>query len=163
MGGNMALAVKALGATPVFLSSGEVYQALQRGTIDGAVSGFTSMSERKWGEVAKYVWELYYCPTTCGHTVANLQSWNKLPADIQKIMLETGREIEKKYRKEVIDKEEAKAREELIKQGVEIVTPSTEEVEICRKLIKPIQDEWAKKSKYCKALFELAEKERKKK
>ncbi len=163
MGGNMALAVKALGATPVFLSAGEVYQALQRGTIDGAVSGFTSMSERKWGEVAKYVWELYYCPTTSGHTAANLNSWNKLPPDIQKIMLDTGREIEKRYRKEVIDKEEAKAREDLIKLGVEIVVPSSQEVEVCRKLIKPIIDEWAKKSKYCKALFDLAEKERRKK
>jgi TRAP-type C4-dicarboxylate transport system substrate-binding protein len=162
MGGNMALAVKALGATPVFLSSGEVYQAIQRGTIDGAVSGLTSMNERKWGEVAKYLWELYYCPTTCGHTAANLNSWNKLPPDIQKIMLDTGREIEKKYRKEVIDKEEADARAALIKQGVEMVIPTAQEIAVCRKLVKPIHDDWAAKSKYCKALFELAEKERKK-
>jgi len=162
MGGNMALAVKALGATPVFLSSGEVYQALQRGTVDGAVSGLTSMSERKWGEVAKYLWELYYCPTTCGHTAANLNSWNKLSPDIQKIMRDTGRELEKKYRKEVIDKEEAEARAELVKRGVEIIIPTAQETEICRKLVKPIIEEWAKKSKYCRALFELAEKERKK-
>ena len=160
MGGNMALALKALGATTVFMSSGEVYTALQRGTIDGAVSGLTSMHGRGWGEVAKYLWELYYCPTTCGHTVANLNSWNKLSPDIQKIMRDTGKEIEMKYRKDVMIKANDKAREELIKQGVEIVTPTKEEIAICRKLVKPIHDDWAAKSKYSKAIFDLAEKER---
>lgn len=77
-------------------------------------------------------------------------------------MLDTGREIEKKYRKEVIDKEEADARASLIKQGVEMVIPTAQEIAVCRKLVKPIHDDWAAKSKYCKALFELAEKERKK-
>ena len=163
MGGNIALALQALGATPVFLSSGEVYQALQRGTIDGAVSGLTSMEERAWGEVTKYLWELYFCSTTSGHTVANLNSWNKLPPDIQKIMLDTGREMEMKYRKDVMVKENEDARAGLIKKGVEIIIPSAQEVAACFELVKPIHDEWAKKSKYCKALFELAEKERKKK
>jgi len=160
MGGNMALAMKALGATTVFMSSGEVYTALQRGTIDGAVSGLTSMHGRGWGEVAKYLWELYYCPTTSGHTVANLNSWNKLSPDIQKIMRDTGREIEMKYRTDVMEKENAAAKEGLIKKGVEIVTPTKEEVALCRKLVKPIHDDWAAKSKYSKAIFDLAEKER---
>ena len=163
MGGNIAFALKALGATPVFLSSGEVYTALQRGTIDGAVSGLTSMYDRAWGEVTKYLWELYFCPTTCGHTVANLASWNKLPLDIQKIMLDTGREIEMRYRKDVMVKENEDARAGLIKQGVEIIIPSPKEVAACVELVKPIHDEWAAKSKYCRALFDLAAKERKKK
>ena len=163
MGGNIALALQALGSTPVFMSSGEVYQGLQRGTIDGAVSGLTSMYERSWGEVTKYLWELYFCATTCGHTVANLNSWNKLPPDIQKIMLDTGREMEMKYRKDVMVKENEDARAGLIKKGVEIIIPSAQEVAACFELVKPIQEEWGKKSKYCKALFDLAEKERKKK
>ena len=162
-GGDLATAMKALGATPAFISAGEVYIALQRGIIDGVVSGVTSMNDRKWGEVTKYLWDLNYVPSTSGHTVANLNSWNKLPPDIQKIMLDTGREIEKKYRKEVIDKEEADARAALIKQGVEIVVPSAEEKAVCYELVKPLRKAWEVKSKYCKALFELAEKERKKK
>lgn len=161
MGGNMALAMKALGATTVFMSSGEVYTALQRGTIDGAVSGLTSMYKRGWGEVAKFLWELYYCPTTCGHTVANLKSWNKLSPDIQKIMRDTGAEIEMKYRKEIVGKANADARAGLVKQGVKITAPTQEEIAVCRKLVKPIHAKWAAKSKYCKALFDLAEKVRK--
>jgi TRAP-type C4-dicarboxylate transport system substrate-binding protein len=162
MGGNIALALQALGATPVFLSSGEVYQALQRGTIDGAVSGLTSMHERSWGEVTKYLWELYFCSTTSGHTVANLNSWNKLPPDIQKIMLDTGRELELRYRKDVMIKENDDARAGLMKKGVEIVVPSAKEYAACYEMVKPIHAEWAAKSKQCKALFDLAAKERKK-
>ena len=47
--------VKALGASPVMMSSSEVYMALQRGTIDGASSGPTTFVKRKWFEVADYV------------------------------------------------------------------------------------------------------------
>jgi TRAP-type C4-dicarboxylate transport system substrate-binding protein len=163
MGGSLALTLKALGATPVFLSSGEVYQALQRGTIDGAVSGLTSMQDRTWGEVTKYLWMLYFCPTTSGHTVANLNSWNKLPADIQKIMLDTGREIELKYRNGVVEKENADALAALKKAGVEIVYPTPEEIAATTRLVKPVIDEWAKKSKWSKAIIDLAEKGRGKK
>jgi C4-dicarboxylate-binding protein DctP len=160
MGGNMALATQALGSTPVFMSSGEVYTALQRGTIDGAVSGWTSMYKRGWGEVSKYLWEMYYCPTTSGHTVANLDSWNKLSPEFQKIMRDTGRELEMKYRSEVIDKEDEAAKQGLMKQGVEIIAPTKEEVANSRKLVKKIHADWAAKDKYCEAIFEMAEKER---
>jgi len=110
--------------------------------------------------VSKYLWEMYYCPTTSGHTVANLDSWNKLSPEFQKIMRDTGRELEMKYRSEVIDKEDEAARNALIKQGVEIIAPTKEEVADCRKLVKKIHEDWAAKDKYCKAIFEMAEKER---
>ena len=47
--------IKAYGASPVFMGGGEVYMALQRNTVDGATSGTTAMSQRKYDEVAKYL------------------------------------------------------------------------------------------------------------
>ena len=47
--------IKALGASPVTMSSSEVYMAMQRGTIDGQTSGTTAMYQRKIYEVAKYL------------------------------------------------------------------------------------------------------------
>ncbi len=161
MGGQAAMALQALGGTPVFLGSGEVYQALQRGTVDGAISGLSSMYERAWGEVTKYLWMLMLCPATAGHTVANLQSWNKLPADVQKVMLDTGRELELKYRASVMDQENKECLEGLKKKGVEVIYPTEKETAICTKLVRPIQDEWAKKSKPSKDLIDLARKESK--
>ncbi|OPX35163.1 MAG: hypothetical protein B1H11_09535, partial [Desulfobacteraceae bacterium 4484_190.1] len=46
---------KAFGAAPVVMSSKEVYIGLQRGVLDGAVSGLSSINHRKWFEVCKYV------------------------------------------------------------------------------------------------------------
>jgi len=163
MGGSIAKTLQALGATPVFIGAGEVYQALQRGTIDGAVSGPTSMSDRGWGEITKYYWTMPYCPATCGHTVMNLNAWNKLPADIQKIFLAAGREIELKYRNEVVEKENQDAFAKLQKAGVELVHPTQEEIAKCRELVKPVIEEWATKSKPSRELIDLANRERGKK
>jgi TRAP-type C4-dicarboxylate transport system substrate-binding protein len=45
--------VTALTGAPVFLSAGEMYMALQRGTIDGMHTGISSMVERKLYEVCQ--------------------------------------------------------------------------------------------------------------
>ncbi|XOQ53074.1 MAG: TRAP transporter solute receptor, DctP family [Succiniclasticum sp.] len=47
--------IKALGGSPVTMGSGEVYMALQRGTIDGQTSGTSAMRDRKTYEVTKYL------------------------------------------------------------------------------------------------------------
>ena len=73
--------LQALGASPVFLGGGEVYLALQRGTIDGANSGMSSFWERKYYEVTKYI----SCPDfTLGMFVVliNKKKWDSLPADV---------------------------------------------------------------------------------
>lgn len=46
--------LRALGASPVVMSPGEMYLAIQRGTIDGAITGVTSLESRKIWEVVKY-------------------------------------------------------------------------------------------------------------
>ena len=47
--------IKALGASPVTMGAGEVYMALQRGTIDGQSSGAPAMRDRKMYEVTKFL------------------------------------------------------------------------------------------------------------
>ena len=79
--------IKALGGAPATLSSGEVYMALQQGTIDGQTSGTTAMYDRKMYDVTKYL-------TVTNHafpefvTAINLKFWNTLSAD-QKKLIET--------------------------------------------------------------------------
>jgi TRAP-type C4-dicarboxylate transport system substrate-binding protein len=50
------------GAIPVAVDSAEVYTALQRGTLDGATSGLSSIVARKWYEVGKYITAIKYVP-----------------------------------------------------------------------------------------------------
>lgn len=73
------------GATPVSMSSNEVYTALQRGTIDGAISGMGSIVARKWYEVAKYVTAMK-SGITLYPIYANLRWWNGLTADQRQVI-----------------------------------------------------------------------------
>jgi TRAP-type C4-dicarboxylate transport system substrate-binding protein len=69
--------LKAQGAVPVAIDSAEVYTALQRGTLDGAVSGLSSIVGRKWYEVGKYITAIHYVPLVYP-TMVNAKWWNGL-------------------------------------------------------------------------------------
>lgn len=85
--GHAAL-LQALGAAPVVLSVGDVYQALQRGTVDGAVGGLQGMVGLKHYEVAKYVMASNGALGTYVHSyVMNLKRFQGLSKDEQAIVL----------------------------------------------------------------------------
>lgn len=118
--------LKALGAVPVSIVSTEAYQALEKGIADGALANPAYAIGYKWPEVAPNYFSL-----TVGnkaHFVAiNKNSWNKIPADIQKIFVglrneafRKGHEIYQGY-----DEDEMK---KLVDKGVVKVTkPSAED------------------------------------
>lgn len=84
--------LKSEGATPVAMDSSEVYTAMQRGTLDGAVSGLSSFVSRKWYEVGNYVTAIHYAPLVYPVQV-NRQWWQGLKpgqrATIQKAVAST--------------------------------------------------------------------------
>ncbi|HSN42339.1 MAG TPA: TRAP transporter substrate-binding protein DctP [Burkholderiales bacterium] len=80
--------LQSLAASPVVLSVGEVYQALQRGTVDGAVGGLQGMVGLKHYEVAKYVMASNGVLGTYIHGyVMNLKRFNALPKEQQTIIM----------------------------------------------------------------------------
>jgi len=80
-------AIRALGGSPVMLASSEVYMALQRGTIDGAVSGPTSILQRKWHEVTEFL-TLPDAGYSLWPIMINLKKFEELPADVQAVLRE---------------------------------------------------------------------------
>lgn len=80
--------LQALGAAPVVLSVGDVYQALQRGTVDGAAGGLQGMVGLKHYEVAKNLMVTNGVMGTYIHGyVMNLKRFNALPKEQQAIIL----------------------------------------------------------------------------
>jgi len=80
-----ALFLKSQGATPVAVDSSEVYTAIQRGTLDGGVSGLSSIVSRKWFEVGKYITAIHYVPLVYP-IQANLQWWQGLTQEQRDII-----------------------------------------------------------------------------
>jgi len=78
--------VEAFGAVPSFISSAELYSALQRGTVDGAAATAHSARQSKWYEAAPNITWVMICPGAPFGIVANLSKWSNLPPKIQETM-----------------------------------------------------------------------------
>ena len=132
--------IQALGASPVFLGGGEVYLALQRGTIDGANSGISAIWERKHYEVAKYISGTDF---TLGMFVVmiNKKKWESLPADIQKAMTEAAEEA-KQWGRVECDKADAEALALLKGKGADIYYLPEKEKLRWIQAVRPIAHEY---------------------
>jgi len=83
---------KAYGASPSPMELKEVFVALQTGVMDAQENPLTQIYSQKFQEVQKYL-------SLTGHvyTPAYLTagaSWSRLPADVQKILADTAKEVE---------------------------------------------------------------------
>lgn len=109
----------ALGAIPTPMAMGEVFTALTQGTVDAAENTLQFIYNMKLYEAAKYI-------TKTGHfyglVIVGLseKTYQKLPDDLKKIMLEAGHEIAL-YERELNNADNIFAEEELKKLGIEII------------------------------------------
>ena len=113
-----------LGATPVGMSLGDVYTALQQGTIDGGENPLSTLYGRKHHEVAKYL-------ILDGH-VLNFTNWicssmwfDSLTEEQQKALVETGHEAGV-FNNGLQAKANDYYRGLMEKEGVTVVVPSEE-------------------------------------
>ena len=131
--------IEALGAAPV---SGqpytEAYSLLEKGTVDATIQASSSMVSYALYDVAKYMTSAYLVAATHGFSI-NLDAWNKLPADVQNILVE---EAEKAS--DIIDEYVGgvywKERDELAEYGVEVYYPPKEELDRWREVCVPIYE-----------------------
>jgi len=84
--------VEALNATGVNISFAEVTQALQRGIVDGGVTGSLSGYNAKWGEVTSYIYPLPLGGWDPLITYMNIDTWNKFTPEEQEVILKLARE-----------------------------------------------------------------------
>lgn len=104
---------KAVGANPTPMSWGELYTALQQGTVDAQENPYAMIVDGKFYEVQKYVSET-------GHVfsfevlIANKKFMDNLPADLNALVVKSAREATLKQR-EYMDEEEAAFKDEVLK------------------------------------------------
>jgi len=77
--------VTLLGATPVFMPMTDLYVAMERGTVDGALYTIEAVQAFKLQDVEKYC---TVCNLCCNHMCLgmNINSFNSLPADVQELI-----------------------------------------------------------------------------
>jgi TRAP-type C4-dicarboxylate transport system substrate-binding protein len=87
-------AIRAAGAVSVSTTGGEVYEALQRKTIDARIMSFETVQRFKTYEVAKYVNTIAMgCIAGVAVFTINKDKWDSLSKEHQKILLEEGERV----------------------------------------------------------------------
>lgn len=109
-----------LGAVMVPLPPGEVYSALQKGVVDGAAWPTIGVISYRWYEVSSILVRPTYGNSTY-MILANLEAWNKLGPDKQKIVNDAALKIEAEVPAKftALTQDEEK---ELIGKGMKVVT-----------------------------------------
>lgn len=86
-------ALEAFGAATVSMSQSAVYEALSNGSVDGSTTYYYVVDGYKQYEVASYMSELNLGQTLAFGIIMNLQTYQSLTPEQQKIMDELGRDF----------------------------------------------------------------------
>lgn len=86
-GGFQTNYIKSLGAEPIFMPLGDVYLALETGTLDGVVTCPPLVMAFKLHEVTKHCVVAAFGCVTEG-VIMNQKTWDRTPEDLQKIITE---------------------------------------------------------------------------
>jgi TRAP-type transport system periplasmic protein len=146
-GADTANITRALGGVPVNIPFGELYIALDKKTVDGAITSATNAEPMKFFEVSKVINYWFLAGASSEWLVTNQKAWDGLPKDLQQVVLDSLKEV----RFEDKEWEDAKAFEErALKRfpeiGMTVVNPSKEEIEKARKASHAAWDTWLARS-----------------
>jgi len=144
VGGDVeAKAVKSLGGSPVFLPSGEIYEALQRGTIDGVICYAGTIAGRSLQEVLKYCIKVPI--SGFGRTIYLKKStWESFPEDIQRLFHIAAVKYDYNHL-EIADRvhDEQYWNKKFVDAGMEVIEPDAATIAQFREKCKDIWIEWS--------------------
>jgi tripartite ATP-independent transporter DctP family solute receptor len=148
---------KRLGANPTPMSFGELYTALQQGTVDGQENPFTLIYESKFYEVQKYV-------SATGHVfsvvmlLTNKKFMDSLPDDLRKIVTDASAAFVKEHRRVMPGAEEENMKV-LQQSGMELNELTPEQKKPFLEATAPVYQEF--EADLTKEIMDLARKSQK--
>jgi TRAP-type transport system periplasmic protein len=140
--GGPAQVMSALGAVPVTMGPPDQYSGLDKGTIDGIASPLAAINDFKFYEVGKY---FNYLPS--GQRAIpigmNMDDWNKLPADIQKVFIDSVPDIINSAYKAMAVTTDPVAIKEMQNKQIEFIKFSDADMAEVNKVLAGLADQWA--------------------
>ena len=147
---------KALGATPVGMDMGDVYQAMSGKTIDAVENPISSLYNRSFQEVAKYLTKNEHILATsmwiCGESF-----FSTLSPEQQKVLMECADEAGL-YNNELYDEATAAAEKGMKDAGVTVIDLTPEEKAEWVKAAQPFFNEATKTLGWSEGLYDTVRK-----
>jgi len=145
-----------LGAVPIIMGIGEAYLSMQRGVVDAVITGGVAMNSYSLTELAKDLY-LINMPPSSDYLIYNIEWFNSLPAEYQKIISEEWDNLDK-----LLDKnqgpENEKAFDDMRAAGVTLHELRPEEVAGMVEAVKTLWDDWAAKEAVNREALDAAKK-----
>ena len=142
-GADTANLTRLMGGAPINIAFGEVYSALEKKTVDGAMTSATNAEPMKFFEVAKFINYWYLAGAAQEWIVANQKAWDGLPKDLQQVVLDAVKEtnLEEKEWGDAIAFD-ARVKKRLPEIGMTVVEPPADELQKARGIAKAAWDTW---------------------
>jgi len=160
---TMAKAFSAMGANPIFMPVPQMPSALSKGVIDVAVLPYEVVKPLKLHQLVKHHTEIKGQRGLYSQFFIfsmNKKSYNKLPADLQKVIDNNSGVELAGHIGELFDNYEKVGKEAAVKQGNSFYQLETATVDQWRNDLQFVTDEWVKdmtdEGYQAKALLELA-------
>ena len=134
--------VQSLGGTPIAMSQGETYEALQKGVVDATFCPIETLKGWKQAEVINHVTETSVIGyTTAMFVVMNKDAWNRLSPEVQKVFAEVSDQWVAKHGEawDQADREGLSYVQELQRQ---IITLDAAEQQRWQTAVQPVLDEY---------------------
>lgn len=157
---EMDMVLKAAGASVISLPSSEIYQSMQTGALDAAMTSSTSLISFRLEEVAKQL--------TTGRgkaywfmlepLVISREVFESLPENQRKVIMDVGAELEK-FGTEAAKADDQAVGELYLSRGAQVHDLSAETVEKWRKIARETSwKDFSEKNENCAQLIKLLEK-----
>ena len=142
---------EAFGAKPTPMAFAEVFTSLQSGTIQGQENPLAMIKSGNFYEVQKFLCKTEHLRTWLYFAMAE-QSFQNLPADLQKIVLEVGKEMQA-YEHKLFLEDEAELEGFLKSKGMEIIN-DVDQAAFAKLANEAMQKLMAGEYKYLKPLYD---------
>jgi TRAP-type C4-dicarboxylate transport system substrate-binding protein len=133
--------VKALGGAPVFMGSSEVFEALERGTIDGLMSYLGTIVSRDLQEIVRYGTRAHFGAYTVD-AYCRTDWYDSRPPELRAALDEAGRALYRDGTEVMVGVHEGEYLTAVLEGGVELVEPTGPELEAFRAAVAPVYGRW---------------------
>ncbi len=133
--------MKQAGALPVLIPAPDIFENMQKGTIDGYSIDWQGIKGFRLPEVSNYITDvnLFIAPFWI---IMNEQKWNSLPADVQKAIEEVSGQFAAQHFGKVFDESEKQARARVKELNKEIIPLTPEEQQRWVSVAQKVWDKW---------------------
>ncbi len=141
-GGARIKMYEPLGISPIFMPYGQIYEAVERGVVDGAEGTVLLTDSFKHFEIAKFMTATNSGMALAAPVSVSLKRWNSFPASLKKIVLDASIEHNMTFARGMIEQETVKLKEFVDKRGMRLIKLSAADQAALEKAGKDAQEQW---------------------